>query len=50
MSETSMKSADGISASTEHQANAVEEVAKAMENVQNEMQQLGAELWEEANI
>ena len=50
MSETSMKSADGISASTEHQANAVEEVAKAMENVQNEMQQLGAELWEETNI
>lgn len=47
MSETSMASAKGIGASTEHQAFAVKEVEKAMENVQNEMQQLGAELWEE---
>lgn len=40
MSEISMNSAVGISASSEEQANSVEEVVKAMENVKQEMQQL----------
>lgn len=41
MSETSMESAVGIGTSTEEQAMAAEEVMKAMENVQREMNELG---------
>lgn len=41
MSETSMESAVGIGTSTEEQAIAAEEVMKAMENVQREMNDLG---------
>ena len=44
MSETSMETTSGISTSTEEQACAVEEVVKAMENVQEEMKELSTVL------